>query len=85
MDLFNDLMYALAFFEFIILNSVFYFSIKVVPDFCLTLHCEQQIEAIHRMPAEHRVFHVDSSGGFCKKTKEMNDQYQQLMNYVFLL
>ncbi len=68
-----------------ILTFFILFFFKVAPDFCLTMHCEQQIEAIHRIPAEHRVLHVDSSGGFCKITKEMNDQYQQLMNYVFLL
>jgi hypothetical protein len=34
---------------------------------------------------ENRILHLDSSGKYCKITKEMNDQYQQIMNYVFLL
>ena len=49
------------------------------------MHCERQLEAIHALPTQHAVLHVDSSGKFCKITEDMNDQYQQLMNYVFLL
>ena len=49
------------------------------------MHCERQLHAIRDVEPQHAVLHVDSSGKFCKITKEMNDQYKQLMNYVFLL
>ena len=49
------------------------------------MHCEKQLEAIKALKPENRILHLDSSGKFCKITKDMNDQYQQLMNYVFLL
>ena len=49
------------------------------------MHCESQLAVIKNMPPERRILHVDSSGGLCKITNKMNDQYQQLMNYVFLI
>ena len=49
------------------------------------MHCERQLEAVKALKPENRILHLDSSGKYCKITKEMNDQYQQIMNYVFLL
>jgi hypothetical protein len=58
---------------------------QVAPDFVLGLQCEKQLHAIHRVPEEHRVVHVDSTGGLVKITQSMNDQYSDIMNYVFML
>ena len=49
------------------------------------MQCEKQFQAIKTLQPEKRVLQLDSSGKYCKITKEMNDQYQQIMNYVFLL
>ena len=57
----------------------------MAPDFNLSMHCEKQLQAIKALKEENRILHLDSSGKYCKITREMNDQYQQLMNYVFLL
>ncbi len=56
---------------------------QVAPDFCLTLHCDKQLEAFHRVPPNDRMVHFDASGGLCKITKAMCD-YNQILNYVFI-
>ena len=43
------------------------------------MHCEQQLNAMHGIPANQRILHVDASGGLCKITKKMNDQYAQVI------
>lgn len=58
---------------------------EVAPDFNLSMHCEKQLQAIKALKEENRILHLDSSGKYCLITREMNDQYQQLMNYVFIL
>jgi hypothetical protein len=49
------------------------------------MHCERQLDGIHRIPEHRRILEVDSTGGLCKITQKMNDQYAQIMNYVFLM
>ncbi len=49
------------------------------------MQCERQLNAIRDVEPQHAVLHVDSCGKIGKITKEMKDQYKQLMNYVFLL
>jgi hypothetical protein len=66
------------------LMSGFVQRFQVAPDFCLTLHCDKQLEAIHRVPPNDRMVHFDASGGLCKITKAMCD-YNQILNYVFIL
>jgi hypothetical protein len=51
------------------------------------MHCEQQLDAMHGIPANQRILHVDASGGLCKITKKMNDQYAQVFetSFVFII
>jgi hypothetical protein len=49
------------------------------------MHCELQLEKINAIDANNRVLHVVASGGLCKITNNMNDQYQQVINNCFLL
>lgn len=44
-------------------------------DFCMTLQCEAQLDAIHRVAECHRFLQVDGSGGIVKITKHMNRHY----------
>lgn len=57
----------------------------IQPEFCLTLHCQKQLEFIKLIEPQKRILFVDSSGGLCKITKQMNADYQRIQNYVFLL
>jgi hypothetical protein len=48
------------------------------------MHCEQQLDAMHGIPA-NQLLHVDASGGLCKITKKMNDQYAQVFETSFFV
>ena len=47
-------------------------------EFCLTLHCEMQLQFIENVELQKRMLFVDSSGGLVKMTKQMNDEYQRV-------
>ena len=49
--------------------------LDVSPDFCMTLQCETQLDAIHRVAECHRFLQVDVTGGLVKITKHMNRHY----------
>ena len=49
------------------------------------MQCEQQLDAIARIPENRRFLQVDSSGGLVKITKHMNRHYNRILNYVSLL
>ena len=56
---------------------------NVAPDFCLTLQCEEQIDAIKRIPESDRFLQIDSSGGLIKITKFMNPHYSRV-SYIIV-
>lgn len=60
-------------------------KLDIEPEFCLALHCEKQLETIEYVEPQKRMLFVDSSGGLVKMTKQMNEYYQRIQNYVFLL
>ena len=36
----------------------------MTPDFCMMMHCEQQLQYIHHVSPDRRMFHIDSTGNF---------------------
>jgi hypothetical protein len=54
-------------------------------DLCLTMHCERQLDAFHRIPEHRRILEIDSTCGLCKITQKIYDQFAQIMNNVYLI
>ena len=63
-----------------ILNYFNLFNFKIAPTFCLSLQCEEQLDAIKRVPEHLRFLQVDASGRLVKITKFMNKHYGRVNN-----
>ena len=71
-------------FEVNIFFSIINFKITLIvviqtfPTFFLSLQCEEQLDALKKIPDEQRFLQVDASGGLVKITKVMNRHYARV-------
>ena len=66
-------------------NTAYVQGMEIYPEFCLQLYLDKAIQLLHKIPFNHRIAFMDSTGCLVKIDKCKASWYKKIQNYFFLL